>query len=228
MGETGRIIDFLRKSVLFRNLPESDLRKISLKFEFMDLPMGEVLFYEKDTSSDMYLILEGKVRASLFDEHGNELVLAELGPGEFLGEMSMIDQLPRSATVIAEEPTKLASLSRDAFLKILRENPDISVNVIKALVARLRRTDYMVEALAFRNVESRIVKFLLEVGRERGVTENGKFKVRKMTHRDLASRVGSSREAVTKALKALNFKGVIEDSGNFWLVSPNAEEEIDP
>ncbi len=228
MGETGRIIDFLRKSVLFRNLPESDLRKISLKFEFMDLPMGEVLFYEKDTSSDMYLILEGKVRASLFDEHGNELVLAELGPGEFLGEMSMIDQLPRSATVIAEEPTKLASLSRDAFLKILRENPDISVNVIKALVARLRRTDYMVEALAFRNVESRIVKFLLEVGREMGVTENGKFKVRKMTHRDLASRVGSSREAVTKALKALNFKGVIEDSGNFWLVSPNAEEEIDP
>ncbi len=228
MGETGRIIDFLRKSVLFRNLPESDLRKISLKFEFMDLPMGEVLFYEKDTSSDMYLILEGKVRASLFDEHGNELVLAELGPGEFLGEMSMIDQLPRSATVIAEEPTKLASLSREAFLKILRENPDISVNVIKALVARLRRTDDMVEALAFRNVESRIVKFLLEMGRERGVTENGKFKVRKMTHRDLASRVGSSREAVTKALKALNFKGVIEDSGNFWLVSPNAEEEIDP
>ena len=176
----------------------------------------------------MYLVIEGKVRASLFDEHGNELVLAELGPGEFLGEMSMIDGLPRSATVIAEEPTKLAVLSREAFLKILRENPDMSVNVIRALVARLRRTDDMVEALAFRNVESRIVKFLLEVGRERGVMESGKFKVRKMTHRDLASRVGSSREAVTKALKALTFKGVIEDSGNFWLVSPDAEEEIDP
>ena len=228
MGETGKLVDFLKRSVLFQNLPESDLRKISLKFKFIDLPMGEVLFYEKDESSDMYLVIEGKVRASLFDEHGNELVLAELGPGEFLGEMSMIDGLPRSATVIAEEPTKLAVLSREAFLKILRENPDISVNVIRALVARLRRTDDMVEALAFRNVESRIVKFLLEVGRERGVMESGKFKVRKMTHRDLASRVGSSREAVTKALKALTFKGVIEDSGNFWLVSPDAEEEIDP
>ncbi|EDP75610.1 Crp/Fnr family transcriptional regulator [Hydrogenivirga sp. 128-5-R1-1] len=228
MGETGKLVDFLKRSVLFQNLPESDLRKISLKFKFIDLPMGEVLFYEKDESSDMYLVIEGKVRASLFDEHGNELVLAELGPGEFLGEMSMIDGLPRSATVIAEEPTKLAVLSREAFLKILRENPDMSVNVIRALVARLRRTDDMVEALAFRNVESRIVKFLLEVGRERGVMESGKFKVRKMTHRDLASRVGSSREAVTKALKALTFKGVIEDSGNFWLVSPDAEEEIDP
>ncbi|WP_457599925.1 Crp/Fnr family transcriptional regulator [Hydrogenivirga sp.] len=228
MGETGRLLDFLRKSVLFQNLPESDLRKISLRFETIDLPMGEVLFYEKDNSSDMYLVLEGKVRASLFDEQGNELVLAELGPGEFLGEMSMIDQLPRSATVIAEEPTRLATLSREAFLKILRENPDIAINVIRALVARLRRTDDMVEALAFRNVESRIVKFLIDTGKEKGSMEGGKYKLRKMTHRDLASRVGSSREAVTKALKALTFKGIIEDTGNFWLISPDAEEEIDP
>ncbi len=228
MGETGRVADFLRKSVLFQNLSDSELRKISLNFEIIDLPMGEVLFYEKDTSDDMYLVLEGKVRASLFDEHGNELVLAELGPGEFLGEMSMIDQLPRSATVLAQENTRLAVLRRETFLKILRENPDIAINVIKALVARLRRTDDMVEALAFRNVESRIVKFLLEVGKEKGNMEKGRFRVRKMTHRDLAARVGSSREAVTKALKALSFKGIIEDSGNFWLISPSAEDHIDP
>ncbi|NPA41567.1 MAG: Crp/Fnr family transcriptional regulator [Aquificae bacterium] len=228
MGEKGKLLDFLGRSVLFKNLPESDLRKISLMFETIDLPMGEVLFYEKENSSDMYLVLEGKVRASLFDEHGNELVLAELGPGEFIGEMSMIDQLPRSATVIAQEPTKLAMLRRETFLKILRDNPDIAINVIKALVARLRRTDDMVEALAFRNVESRIVKFLVEAGRERGVMEEGKYKLRKMTHRDLASRIGSSREAVTKALKTLTFKGIIEERGNFWLVSPDAEEDIDP
>jgi CRP-like cAMP-binding protein len=228
MGDVGKLTDFLRRSVLFQNLPERDLRKISLKFEIIELAMGEVLFYEKESSSDMYIVLEGKVRASLFDEQGNELVLAELGPGEFIGEMSMIDELPRSATVIAEEPTKLASLKRNTFLKILRENPDIAINVIKALVARLRRTDDMVEALAFRNVESRIVKFLLEVGREKKVMEGNRYKVRKMTHRDLASRVGSSREAVTKALKALAFKGIILDSGNFWLISKEAEEEIDP
>lgn len=228
MGETGKLLDFLKKSILFQGLPEGDLRKISLSFEFIDLPMGEVLFYEKENSSDMYLVLEGKVRASLFDEHGNELVLAELGPGEFIGEMSMIDQLPRSATVIAEEPTRLASLSRETFLKIIRENPDIAINVIKALVTRLRRADDMIEALAFRNVESRIVKFLVETGREKGLTENGKYRLRKMTHRDLAARVGASREAVTKALKALTFKGVIEDRGNFWLISPDAEEKIDP
>ena len=228
MGETGKLVDFLRKSVLFQNLTESDLRKISLNFEIIDLPMGEVLFYEKDESDDMYLVLEGKVRASLFDEQGNELVLAELGPGEFIGEMSMIDQLPRSATVLAEENSRLAVLRRDSFLKILRENPDIAINVIKALVARLRRTDDMVEALAFRNVESRIIKFLIETGKEKGITEGGMFKVRKMTHKDLASRVGSSREAVTKALKALTFKGMIKNKGNFWLVSPDAEEEVDP
>jgi len=228
MGETGKITDFLKRSVLFQNLPEKDLRKISLSFKLIDLPAEEILFYEKEPSSDMYIVLKGKVRASLFDAHGNELVLAELGPGEFIGEMGMIDELPRSATVIAEENTRLAVLSREAFYWIIRENPDIGINVIKALVARLRRTDDMVEALAFRNVESRIVKFLLEVGREKGVTEGGKYKVRKMTHRDLAARVGSSREAVTKALKTLSFKGIIEDIGNFWLISPDAGKDIDP
>ncbi len=228
MEETGRITDFLRKSVIFHNLPEQDLRKISLSFEIIDLPMGEVLFYEKEPSNDMYIVLEGKVRASLFDEQGNELVLAELGPGEFIGEMGIIDQLPRSATVLAEENTKLAVLRRDIFLKIIQNNPDIALNVIKALVARLRKTDDMVEALAFRNVESRIVKFLIETGKKRGVMEGGKYKVRKMTHRELASRVGSSREAVTKALKTLVFKNVIEDRGNFWLVSPDAEDSVDP
>lgn len=228
MRETGKITDFLRRSVMFQNLSENELRKISLRFELLDLPMGEVLFYEKEPSNDMYIVLEGKVRASLFDEQGNELVLAELGPGEFIGEMGMIDQLPRSATVLAEENTRLAVLRRDTFLKIIKENPDIAVNVIKALVSRLRKTDDMVEALAFRNVESRIVKFLVELGKERGRVEGGFYKVRKMTHRELASRVGSSREAVTKALKALTFKKVIQDAGNFWLVPVDAQDTIDP
>ncbi len=97
------------------------------------------------------------------------------------------------------------------------------MNVIKALVARLRRTDDMVEAPAFRNVESRIVKVLIEIGRERGTKEGGSYRVRKMTHRELASRVGSSREAVTKALKALTFKRLIEERGNFWLIPEDAE-----
>ncbi len=228
MGEKEKLEDYLKRSVLFQDLSEADIRKISLLFEIIDLPMGDVLFYEKDRSSDMYIVLEGLVRASLFDEQGNELVLAELGPGEFIGEMSMIDELPRSATVIADEPTKLAMLSRKAFMKVVRENPEIAVNVIKGLVSRLRRTDDMVEALAFRNVEGRIVKFLIGMGREKGSFDNGRLKVRKMVHKDLASRVGASREAVTKALKALIFKGVIEERGNFWLLSPDAEEELDP
>ncbi len=225
---TERITEFLKKSILFKDLPEEDLRKISLGFEVMELSEGEILFYEKEPSDNAYIVLEGKLRASLFDEQGNELVLAEFGQGEFIGEMGMIDRLPRSATVIAEENTKLASLSRDTFFRLIRKNPDIGINVIKALVSRLRKADDMLEALAFRSVESRIVKFLLDFGKKGGRMERGKYKVRKMTHRDLASRIGSSREAVTKALKTLYFKGIVEDCGNFWLVSSDAEKELDP
>jgi len=218
----------LKRSFLFQNLSEEELRKVSLLFELVDLPMGEVLFYEKEPADEMYIVLEGKVKASLFNERGDELVLAEFGPGEFIGEMGIIDQGPRSATAIAEENSRLAVLSRDAFLKILRENPDIALNVMRSLVARLRRTDDLVEALAFRNVEDRIVRFLLDVGRKKGVMEGGKYKIRKMTHRELGSRVGASREAVTKALKTLVFKGVLEDRENFWLISPEAEAFADP
>ena len=117
MGEVVELEEIFRRSVMFRDLSESELRKVSLHFEFIDLPAGEVLFYEKERGDDMYIVLSGKVKASLFDEQGNELVLAELGPGEFIGEMGMIDQLPRSATVLAQENTRLARLRREAFLQ---------------------------------------------------------------------------------------------------------------
>jgi len=223
MGEVVELEEIFRRSVMFRDLSESELRKVSLHFEFIDLPAGEVLFYEKERGDDMYIVLSGKVKASLFDEQGNELVLAELGPGEFIGEMGMIDQLPRSATVLAQENTRLARLRREAFLKIIRENPSIAINVIRALVSRLRRTDDMVEALAFRNVEDRILRFLIKTAKTKGRKEGDMYRVRKMTHRDLAARIGSSREAVTKALKALLFKGVLKDRGNFWLVPQNLD-----
>ena len=228
MGDKKRLEDLLRNCVLFHDLTQEDIRKVAMYFEIVELPAGSILFYEKEKRSDMYVVLEGSVKASLFDEHGNELILAEVGPGEFIGEMSMIDELPRSATAIVNERAKLGILSRSAFMKVVKENPGIAVNVIKALVSRLRRTDDMVEALAFRNVEGRIVKFLINRGKERGTQEGDKIKVRKMVHRDLAARIGASREAVTKALKALVFKGVIEDRGNFWLVSQEAEKGIDP
>ncbi len=227
MENEKKIIEFLRRSIIFKNLSDEELRKITVYFQIIELEEGTPIFYENEKSSDMYIILEGKVKACVFNDEGNELVLAELEAGDILGEMSVIDELPRSATVITQERTKLAKLSRQSFLKIIRENPDIAINVMKALVSRLRRCDDLIEALAFRSVEKRIVDYLLEIGKKRGRTEEGKYKVRKLTHRDLASRIGASREAVTKALKSLTFKGIIESRGNFWLVPPDAGQRLE-
>ncbi len=227
-GDRGKLLESLKKSILFRGLSEGMLRTITPLFEFREIQMGDVLFQEKDPSHEMFVILEGKVKASLFDNSGNELVLAELGPGEIIGEMGIVDEMPRSATVVALEKTKLAVLKRKTFLEILRSKPEVAINVIKALVDRLRKTDDMLEALAFLNVENRIVMYLSELAKKKGTKEGKYLRIRKMTHRELASRVGASREAVTKALKALTFKGVIVDKGNFWLISENACEEVDP
>ncbi len=210
----GELLNILRRLPIFSKVSESSLRKIAGKFVTIKFRKNEVVFYQNEESTDLYVVLSGKLRAVVENEEGKELLLATFKRGDFFGEMSLFDGKPRSATVIAEEESLLALLSRDEFLKLLKEEPTIAIEIIVSLVRRLRRADETIEALAFLDVGERILKFLKEVGEREGEY----VRVKKLKHRELAQRVGASREAVTKALKVLIHRKILKEEGDYLLL----------
>jgi len=212
---------FLRMVPVFRSFTEGNLDHVIEDVRIRRVEKGEDIVFQTDEGTDLYILLKGKVKVSLMSEDGQELILTNLNEGAFFGEMSLIDGKSRSATVVAAEDAALGVLQRDKFINTMKKNPIIAFDLLTAVVDRLRKADDMIETLAFLDVNERIVKYFADAAKKEGeVDENGFYKIKKITHHELASRIGSSREAVSKALKVLTFKEEIkEEKGHFLIPS---------
>jgi CRP-like cAMP-binding protein len=204
-------------------LSDTRIGQLIKDFTVLRAGKGDVVFYQSDPSTDLYIMIEGAVKASLQNDEGQELVLATFRKGDFFGEMSLLDGRPRSATVIAVDDSVLAVLRREKFLEAVKGDPMMAIELLSALVQRLRMTDEMVESIAFLDVGQRLLRlFHLMAEAENDKTSDDFLKVKKLTHKELAARTGSSREAVSKAMKVLSFKNVIKEGDGCILVSRNA------
>lgn len=221
---SSEVIKILKEIPLFQSLSDEHLSLVSKGFTIKKYKKGEIIFYQSDDSTDLYIILNGAVKACLLNSDGQELVLTTFKKGDFFGEMSFLDGRPRSATIITAEDSTLGILKRDKFLQAVKNDPMIAIDLLSALVQRMRMTDEMVGSLAFLDVSQRIIKLLLNIAKT-GETrnENGFFKIKKLTHKELASCTGASREAVTKSLKVLFFRNIVTEEDGYFLISPDAE-----
>src|SRR5207248_2582188 len=145
-------IDALRHVPLFESLDDEAARKLCQLLDDIDCKAKTVLFRAGEEGNAMYLIEQGKVRISVQATDGHEMTLAELGRGDFFGEMALLDGQRRSADAIVAEDSRLAVLSREHFLSFLRSSPDIALEMLTALANRLRRTDQLLRHSATRNV----------------------------------------------------------------------------
>jgi len=208
------LIGLLKGLPVFRSLSEKNLRRIASHFTLARYGKGETVFFQTEESSDLYIVMSGAVKASLINDEGQELVLTCFREGDFFGEMSLLDGQPRSATMIAEQDSQLAILHRDAFLNILMQEPALAIDMLSALVRRLRKADEMIESLAFLDVKERVLRHLAETARAEGEPlKDGTIRIKKLTHRELAAHTGASREAITKVMKILLFNRVVRDEG---------------
>ena len=156
----------------------------------------------------MAIILNGKARVVTTDSRGREVILATMQPGDYIGEMSLIDNEPHSATVQAEVQTDVLILGRLEFARCLPENSSMAYCVMKGLVQRLRHADRKIESLALMDVYGRVARALLEFA---VVDANGNTIIRdKVSRQDLAKMVGASREMVSRVMKDLEERGFIE------------------
>lgn len=169
-------------------------------------PRGTVIVAEGDSNQSLYVIVSGKVKVYLTDADGREIILRFQGPGEYFGELALLDDAPRSATVIGVEPTELLVLPKAGFERCLIEHPSTAISTIRALTRRVRTLTEEVRALALLDVYGRLSRVLTQLAED----QDGTLVVtQRLTHQEIASMVGASREMVTRILKELTVGGYV-------------------
>ncbi|HVS81865.1 MAG TPA: DUF1003 domain-containing protein [Pyrinomonadaceae bacterium] len=145
-------LDAIRSVPLFGSLDDEAARALRDLLRIRDVAAGVPLFRAGDDGDAMYLIESGRVRIAITDDDKKEITLAELAQGDFFGEMAIIDGKQRSADAIVAEAARLAVLSRDNFLRFIRNNPTVALEMLSATFGRLRRTDKLLQQRVSRNV----------------------------------------------------------------------------
>ena len=198
----------LEKVPLFGQLASTELQRVVEVTRERTYPKNSVILFEDDPGDALYVVALGQVKVVLIGEDGREVILSVLGVGEFFGEMALIDDEPRSAHVIAMEDSTLLVLRREDFQGILKQSPGIGLALLRELSRRLRRVDEKVGSLVLLDVNGRVAQLLLELADEEG----GDRITRKLTHHTIAQMIGSSRETVSRTMRELVDKGLIEVS----------------
>ncbi|RZL91025.1 MAG: cyclic nucleotide-binding domain-containing protein [Variovorax sp.] len=201
-------LELLRRVPLFAALTPTQAASISDAIVKKRFKRAEAVVEQGKKSDALYIILTGRARVMSTDSRGREVILATLHPGDYIGEMSLIDDEPHSATVRTEVQTDVLMLGREAFSRCLPENSSMSYNIMRGLVGRLRHADRKIESLALMDVYGRVARSLLEFAVDDGV---GNLKVRdKISRQDLAKMVGASREMVSRVMKDLEERGFVQ------------------
>ncbi|MDQ5897782.1 MAG: family transcriptional regulator, cyclic receptor protein [Pseudomonadota bacterium] len=208
-------LDLIRRVPLFSMLTVEQAQTIADGVVKRRYRRGEIIVEQGRKSDALFILLSGRARVITSDARGREVILAVLEAGDYLGEMSLIDNEPHSATVRAEVQTDVLVLGRNEFAVCLPDNSSLSYAILRGLVARLRNADRQIESLALLDVYGRVARALLDMAED----DEGRRVIRsKVSRQDLAKVVGASREMVSRVMKDLEERGLIETQENGWVI----------
>lgn len=198
----------LRSLPIFAGIHEQALQTIAGVSSLRAVNRHFELARRGEAAKAVYLVVSGSLNIVVSDEAGNEVILSVLGPGELCCEMSVLDDAACSASVKAATPSVLVVMAKAAFLRCLQQNFGVAQYVMRMLIKRLRAANQRIESLALLDVRGRVARLLLEmaepVGGERVVT-------RKTSRQDIAKMIGASREKVSRIVKDLELRGLIDE-----------------
>jgi len=212
--------EVVRRAPLFTALDEAAAVSLRASMDTVKIAKGSILFKEGDDGEHVYIIIDGKLKLGTSSGDGRENLLSILGPGEMFGELSLFDPGPRTSTATAVTDAKLLSLSHEKVIPWLRENPEVSLQLLTRLSQRLRRTNEAVGDLVFSDVPGRVAKALIDLGDRFGkTTPEGLLVNHDLTQEELAQLVGASRETVNKALADFAGRGWLKLDGRSVLIA---------
>lgn len=189
--------DFLLTVPLFKSLGAAEVANFATLAREKSYPRGSVILFEDDPGDSLFVVRDGRVKVVLVAEDGREVILGILGVGEHFGELSLIDDQPRSAHVVAMEDSTLLVLRREDFRRRVEQNPAVAWALLMELSRRLRRADEKIGSLVLLDVPGRIARVILDAAAELG----GDFIDRPLTHQTIAHVIGASRETVSRAMR---------------------------
>ena len=212
--------EVVRNAPLFTALDEAAAASLRASMDSIKIAKGSILFKEGDEGEHLYVIIDGKLKLGTSSGDGRENLLSILGPGEMFGELSLFDPGPRTSTATAVTDAKLLSLSHEKVIPWLKQNPEVSLQLLTRLSQRLRRTNEAVGDLVFSDVPGRVAKALIDLGDRFGkTTPEGLLVNHDLTQEELTQLVGASRETVNKALADFAGRGWLKLDGRSVLIA---------
>ena len=201
-------IELIRRVPLFSMLTAAQAASVANAVVKHRFKRGEAIVEQGRKSDALSILLTGRARVVSSDARGREVILATMHAGDYVGEMSLIDDAPHSASVIAEIQTDALTLGRNEFARCMPEDDSMAYSVLRGLVQRLRHADRKIESLALMDVYGRVARALLESA---GQIEGEPAVIfGKVSRQDMAKMVGASREMVSRVMKDLEERGFIE------------------
>jgi CRP/FNR family transcriptional regulator/CRP/FNR family cyclic AMP-dependent transcriptional regulator len=203
-------VDFLTKVPLFSELNEEEFSQLASIVREQHYKKHTTIVHVDDPGSALYILKNGLVKVTIEDQHGYEMILRILYPTDFFGDMSLLDGMPRSATVTTQEPSEVLTISREHFLSIIEKSPKILLKVAAVLSKRLRKANELIHSLAFFDVYGKVARVLLNLAAERGrATEQGTVIDMRLTQQELAELAGMTRETMARTLREFQQAGCI-------------------
>ncbi|TSA19257.1 Crp/Fnr family transcriptional regulator [bacterium] len=208
-------MSFLENVPIFADLEEPDLKKIEKLGLRKKYKKGNIVVLEKEMGAALFVIISGKVKIVRTDEDGREVILSIFGPGEFFGEMSLLDGLARSASVVALTKAELFMIHRRDFLKLVNEHPQVAISLLGELTTRLRKADTQIKSLSLKDASGRVANVILMLADDIGVFRKGKVEIDELPlQQDMANMAGTSRETVSRMLHQFIREGHLQLEGN--------------
>jgi len=201
----------IRKAPLFSALDDDASHALRASMVALKLNKGQILFKEGQEGDRLYVVVHGKIKLGTTSADGRENLLSILGPGEMFGELSLFDPEPRTSTATAVTDVRLVSLAHDAVIGLVTSSPQTSLELLRRLAQRLRKSNEVLADLVFADVPGRVAKAIMDLGERFGVQkEDGLHVNHDLTQEELAQLVGASRETVNKALADFASRGWVK------------------
>ena len=203
-------VESLRRCALFAHVEPEPLRTLARSLRRRRFRRNEVIFHQGDPGDSLHVVAAGGVKILLPSAEGEEAIIATLRPGDFFGELSLLDGAPRSATASALEPTETLALPRVTFQELLDRDPRLRHALLASLARELRRLTGHVEELHFLDLAGRLAMRLTRLAREVDPQARGAVRLDwPYTQSDLAWMIGGTRQSVNKLLSGLVDDGLL-------------------
>ena len=202
---------YLKRCDLFQRLRPEQLHELELRSRARDFPRNTPVYLPADHADGVMLLVRGRVKIGSFTDEGKQTIVAFIEPGELFGELSLIVDEERGEYAETVEKSTIVMIPREVMQELIRQNPEVSLGVTKLFGLRRQRVERRLKYLLFRSNRERLVHLLLELAETYGrrTPEGVELKI-KLSHQDLASIIGSTRETVTVVLGELQSEGKIK------------------